>query len=289
MIFSVIANSERPAVFQPIEFLASWSEKNGHKVLVCPEVFSGMQEPPSSIEQCATEKEAVDKSDIVMTSGGDGTILWAARLILDSGKKILGVNSGRMGFLANIQNDQLEQALNAVVENNYQLDKRFLLKATDNLGHTDYALNEFLFSKKGQASMITLTVECDGVFVNKYWADGILVSTPTGSTAYNLSSGGPIVTPETNVLVLTPINPHNLTTRPIVLPGHKPIKVYITPEDQEVLFSNDGEISQLTGPVKSVEIKRTDFTLDLIQLTGQSYFDTLRTKLMWGADIREKL
>lgn len=287
MIFSVIANHERSAVYKPIHFLAKWATEKGHEVLVSPQIYDNLHNPLPVITRCESEKSAVEKSDVAMTSGGDGTILWAARNVLNSGKKILGVNSGRMGFLANIKQSQLGEALDAVEKKNYSLDKRFLLEAQVNDSPKIYALNEFLFSKKGKASMITITVECDGEFVNKYWADGILVSTPTGSTAYNLSSGGPIVMPETNVLVITPINPHNLTTRPIVLPAEKPIRIKITPEDQEVLFSNDGEIPEINGDIKVVDIKRTDFQIELIQLPGQSYFETLRTKLMWGADMRE--
>ncbi len=136
--------------------------------------------------------------------------------------------------------------------------------------------------------MVNVSAEYDGMFINNYWADGLIVASPTGSTAYNLSSSGPIVMPNTDVMVLTPINPHTLTTRPLVLPSEKSLKVMVEKQDQDVLFSFDGQIKEIQSYPFEVNIKRSSFTIDLIELPNQSYFDTLRHKLMWGVDSRQE-
>lgn len=288
MKFAILANSERSAVYKPVNVLAAWAQRHGFQVFVPSAIYDGVYNPTPSMVRCETDLEAISKSDIVMTSGGDGTILLAARLIKNAGKKILGVNAGKLGFLANIQQHFLEHALDSLLNNTFEVDKRHMLRATAKNGAEAFALNEFLFSKKGQASMITLSVYYDGRLVNKYWADGILVSTPTGSTAYNMSTGGPIIYPLSDVLAITPINPHTLTTRPIVVPSGKTITIEVNPEDQEVLYSNDGEVWNPGEDIKSVEISRSDFTIDMIQLPEHCYFETLRSKLMWGANLREQ-
>jgi len=213
--------------------------------------------------------------------------LRVARLVLGNNKPILGINTGRLGFLANVAQDDIEEALNYTSSGNYKIDKRALLQATEPDGTVHYALNEFLFSKGGTASMISLCAYFDDMFINRYWADGIIVATPTGSTAYNMSAGGPIVMPTTNVMVLNPINPHTLTTRPLILPSTKELTIKSDTSKNDVIFSKDGEISDITGDDFIIKIRRSEFTIELIKLPEQTYFDTLRNKLMWGMDVRE--
>ncbi|MEX0773029.1 MAG: NAD(+)/NADH kinase [Balneolales bacterium] len=290
MIICIIANPEKPAVKEPLIDIINWAKEKGVSIIFDQKLslyLDGKQF--DHVSTTGGETPAVKASDFVVSLGGDGTMLWAARRVGDSGKPILGVNSGRMGFLANIQQEKIHKAFDYLLNGNYELDKRYLLEATTENGETFLAFNEFLFSKKGMASMITLVAKLDDLFINKYWSDGIIVSTPTGSTAYNLSSGGPIVMPETHVVTLTPINPHTLTTRPLVLPSDKIICIAVDPPGQEVLFSNDGKICEVDGPLTFVNIKRSDYTIDLIKLPGQDYFKTLRTKLMWGVDFRERI
>src|SRR5699024_6774618 len=155
-----------------------------------------------------------------------------------------------------------------------------LLEAKDSRDNRYYALNEFLFSKMDSTSMITVKAEFDGMFINKYWADGLIVASPTGSTAYNLSSGGPIVMPESDVMVLTPINPHTLTTRPLVLPSEKTLKIIVEKQQYEVSFSYDGNSCSIEHYPLEIKIQRSDFSIDLVELPDQSYFETLRHKLM---------
>ncbi len=235
-----------------------------------------------------SDLHAIKKGEITVAIGGDGTILKTAHIARTAQRPLLGINSGRLGFLATIQLQHMQTALHDVIAGNFDLDQRSLIEAEFSNGDTQYALNEFVFSRKGSVSMITLTAEYDGAFINRYWADGIIVSTPTGSTAYNLSTGGPIVVPQTDVFVLTPISPHSLTTRPLILSSKKNLAIKVEPDDQEVLFSGDGIIYDLPQSSPSVTIRRSDNYIQLIQIRGQSYFETLRTKLMWGRDIRDR-
>ncbi len=233
-----------------------------------------------------TDTLAMEQGKITVAIGGDGTILRTASIARTAHRPILGINSGKLGFLTNIQRQNMKQALQKITEGNYQLDRRNFLEAEFSSGEIHYALNEFVFSRK-DSSMVTLTAEYDGALINRYWADGIIVSSPTGSTAYNLSTGGPIVLPQTNVMVLTPISPHTLTTRPLVLPSHRNLTIKVEPLDQDVLFSGDGRIYALPDQSPEVNIRQSGHYIELIGFSGQSYFETLRNKLMWGADVRK--
>lgn len=288
MTFAVIANPEKYSVKEPFVDLLKWADENDVHVYFCSDLgklYNGEDHHSAVIVE--DEKTAIDKADIIVALGGDGTMLYTARLMKSIPKPILGVNSGRLGFMANTQKDKIHEALAYVVENNYRIEKRYLLEAKDNQDNIYHALNEFLFSKRDSTSMVNVGAEYDGMFINNYWADGLIVASPTGSTAYNLSSGGPIVIPNTNVMVVTPINPHTLTTRPLVLPSDKSLKITIEKQDHDVLFSYDGQIKEIETYPFEVEIKRSNFTIDLIELPNQNYFDTLRNKLMWGMDSRQ--
>jgi len=288
MKLAVIANPKKYSVKEPFTETLNWADKNNVKVYFnddLQELYDGNNH--TSAELVATEKTAIDKADIVVALGGDGTMLYTARLMKNISKPILGVNSGRLGFMAYTQKENLQQALDYLKSGNYRLDKRFMLEAEDRDGNLYHALNEFLFSKKDSTSMVTVEAEYDDMFINKYWADGLIIASPTGSTAYNLSANGPIVMPNTDVMVLNPINPHTLTTRPLVLPSNKSLKITVKEQDHEVLFSYDGEIYEIQAYPFEVEIRCSNFTIDLVELPNQSYFDTLRNKLMWGMDSRK--
>lgn len=288
MKLAVIANPEKYSVKEPFITALNWADDNGVSIIFnedLKKLYDGNSHPSAIIVD--SETKAIDEADIVVAMGGDGTMLYTARLMKNISKPILGVNSGRLGFMANTQMENLTKALECLKEGNYRLDKRFMLEAEDNQGNIYHALNEFLFSKKDSTSMVTVEAEYDDMFINKYWADGLIVASPTGSTAYNLSSNGPIVMPNTDVMVLNPINPHTLTTRPLVLPSDKFLKIKVEKQEHEVLFSYDGEIYEIQSYPFEVEIRRSNFTIDLVELPDQSYFETLRNKLMWGMDFRK--
>lgn len=289
MKFAVVANPQKYSVKDPFVNLLNWSDDHEVQVFFSSdlqELYRG--EEHNSAVVADSEEAAIDQADIIVVLGGDGTMLYTARLMKNIPKPILGVNTGRLGFMANTQKDNLEQALEYLLEENYRIEKRYLLEAEDNQGNIYHALNEFLFSKKDSTSMVNVSAEYDGMFINNYWADGLIVASPTGSTAYNLSSSGPIVMPNTNVMVVTPINPHTLTTRPLVLASDKYLKITVEKQDHEVLFSYDGRINEINSYPFEVKIKRSNFTIGLIELPHQNYFDTLRNKLMWGMDSRQR-
>lgn len=253
------------------------------------------QEPEDGREtgdltRCVTltdsDKESVERADFVLTIGGDGTILRAAQLVKHLRRPILGIHSGKLGFLASILEPQIEQALDALQSGGILLDQREMLAAEHPDGTVFEALNEFLFTRKDTISMIRMSATYDGMLINHYWADGLIVASPTGSTAYNLSSGGPIVLPGTRVMALTPINPHTLTTRPLILPSDRALEIEIVEQPDHVLFSYDGFIETRTFDPLRFTIRHSGTFIELVRLPGQNYFETLRRKLMWGADAR---
>lgn len=289
MKLAVIANPQKYSVKDPFLKTLKWADKQDVRIFFSDELntlYDGGGHKSAQVVE--SEEEAISQGDIIVAMGGDGTMLYTARLMKNIQKPILGVNSGRLGFMANTQQENLEKALESIKKGTYRIDKRYMLQAGDGEGNIYHALNEFLFSKRDSTSMITLKAGYDDMFINTYWADGLIVASPTGSTAYNLSSGGPIVMPGIDVMVLTPINPHTLTTRPLVLPSDKSLKITVEEQKHEVLFSYDGEICEIQAYPFQVEIKRSDFSIDLIELPGQSYFETLRNKLMWGMDFRKR-
>lgn len=288
MTFCIVANPEKYSIQKPLIRVVEWCSINGIPLFITQELFTFF--PALSkfkrLNIVSSETEAIENSDIIIALGGDGTMLHTAQMIKYSSKPVLGINTGRLGFMANIQPSQIEEAFDHIIKNDYTIDKRDLLQATVAGEKHYYALNEFLFTKKDTSSMITLSVEYDGKLINEYWADGLLVSSPSGSTAYNLSAGGPIVLPGTPVMVLTPINPHTLTTRPLVLPSNKKLTVKTSETSENILFSYDGTIHPHNSKL-DVDISRSEFSFHLIQLPDQNYFETLRNKLMWGMDRRK--
>lgn len=235
-----------------------------------------------------SNQEAANMADMIIAIGGDGTMLHAAQLTIGMKKPVLGINCGKLGFMASIQQEKIDYSLDAIKKGEYKIDERFMLEASINSGKPFYALNEFLFTKKDTTSLVTITASYDDQFINRYWSDGLIVASPTGSTAYNLSTGGPIVMPGTPVMILTPINPHTLTTRPLVLPSDKKLTIKVEDSIEHTLFSNDGRIMQVDQDQLEVVIKRSTHNVQMVQLKGQNYFDTLRTKLMWGMDSRKR-
>ncbi len=289
MKFAIVANPGKYEVKDIIHSTIEWAGKNNAHLLLSKEVCNQLQiESSESLSITKSDEESIVQSDVVVVMGGDGTILYTARISRKAGKPILGINSGRLGFMTNIQSDELEGALDQVLKEDYTLDKRHYLKATDNYGNQFYALNEFLFTRKDTTSMVNISAEYDGDLINTYWADGLIVASSTGSTAYNLSSGGPIVVPGSGVVLVTPINPHTLTTRPLVLRADKPLTVKVEPQQSGILFSYDGVICEEQDLPLEVEIIKSKLAFNLINLPGQNYFETLRKKLMWGQDSRRK-
>ncbi|MFN8335065.1 MAG: NAD kinase [Cyclobacteriaceae bacterium] len=235
-------------------------------------------------------KEGTDlkKLDIFLSLGGDGTLLESVTHIRDQETPILGINTGRLGFLATISKEDVETALTKVLEGAFKLDKRTLLRLQSNkklFGKLNFALNDFTIVKKDSSSMITVHTYVDGEFLNSYWADGLIVSTPTGSTGYSLSCGGPLVFPGSGNFILTPVSPHNLTVRPIVVSDNAELSFEVEGRSKKFLVSLDSRIAIVDESVK-LKVVKESFKANLISLEGQHYFKTLRQKLNWGLDVR---
>jgi NAD+ kinase len=232
--------------------------------------------------------EPLKKIDYFISIGGDGTLLESVTHIGDTEIPILGINTGRLGFLATIASGEIELAMGQLLSRDFTLDKRAVLKLDTSTGifnKLNFALNDFTVVKKDTSSMITIHTYVNGEFLNSYWADGIIVATPTGSTGYSLSCGGPLIFPRSGNFVITPVSPHNLTVRPIVVPDSSEISFQIEGRSKRFLVSLDSRISSVDNAVKLI-VKRADFSVNLIQLPDKHYFKTLRQKLNLGLDIR---
>jgi NAD+ kinase len=229
-----------------------------------------------------------DFIDLFLTLGGDGTLLDMVTLIRDSGIPVIGINFGRLGFLASINKSDIEDAIHAVVTKQFTLDSRELIcinSTPEIFGADNFALNDITIHKRDDSAMITTHVFLDGEFLNSYWGDGIIISTATGSTAYSLSCGGPIIYPESNTLVLTPVSPHNLNVRPIVLPDSVTLSFDVECRGTNYLVSCDSRTAVIDKTIRFSVVK-AGFQLNLIRLNNESYLSTLRNKLLWGLDAR---
>ena len=226
--------------------------------------------------------------DLVLSVGGDGTFLETVLNVKDMGIPIAGVNTGRMGFLANISAEEIGKSIDMLCNNEYDTVERCLLEISKPSGlfkeSSSLALNEITI-QKADMSMITINVFLDETHLNTYWADGLIVSTATGSTAYNLSVGGPILSPEDESIIISPIAPHNLTIRPIVLSGKGKIRMIIEGRSKEYLATCDFRSKRLPFS-EEVHIERSRVKIKTVMLNGRDFYSTLRSKLMWGADFR---
>lgn len=226
--------------------------------------------------------------DFFFSLGGDGTMLESVTYVGKSEVPILGINTGRLGFLATTSRENADKALDSLFKGNYEIESRTLLKliSTQKLfGSLNFALNDLTIMKKDTSSMITVHVYVDGELLNSYWADGVIIATPTGSTGYSLSCGGPLVYPKSESFVITPVSPHNLGSRPIVVADNSEISFQIEGRSKKYLVSLDSRFETIDDSVRLV-VKKEKFKVKLVILPGHHYFKTLRQKLNWGLDIR---
>jgi NAD+ kinase len=241
-----------------------------------------------SVEWISDLPEFSDLPDIIFSVGGDGTFLETVLKVKDLGIPVAGVNTGRMGFLANIPGEELNKSIDQLCQSEYDIIERSLLEICRpvNLfnGESAIALNEITI-QKANLSMITIHVYVNDVFLNTYWADGLIVSTATGSTAYNLSVGGPILSPEDESIIISPISPHNLTIRPIVLSGDSKLRMVMEARTDEYMATCDFRFKRLSIS-EEIHIIRTGTKLKTIMLKGRDFYNTLRNRLMWGVDKR---
>jgi len=246
-----------------------------------------------NIEKCSTfssYKKLDNTFDFMFTIGGDGTILRAVTFIRASNIPVVGINTGRLGFLATTQKDNILKTVELLLKKEYVLKERSLLSVStspevESLTTLNFALNEVSVNRKNTASMITIKTFLDDEFLNSYWADGLIIATPTGSTGYSLSCGGPIITPQAKSFVLTPIAPHNLNARPLVIPDDTKVTFTVSGREDQFFLSLDSRIKTFNNNTE-ITIKKADFNLKMVQFKEQSFLKTLREKLLWGQDTR---
>ncbi|MGB5363799.1 MAG: NAD kinase [Aureibaculum sp.] len=231
-----------------------------------------------------------DSFEFMLTVGGDGTFLRAVTYIRDLNIPVIGINIGRLGFLATVQKEDISSAINLLINKEYSINERTLLTVTTNqinndLSDINFALNEISVSRRNTTSMISVETYLDDEYLTSYWADGLIVSTPTGSTGYSLSCGGPVIAPSTKSLVLTPIAPHNLNARPLVIPDDTTIRLKVISREEQSLVSLDSRTTTIDNKTE-LFIKKAPFTIKTIQLNQQTFLKTLREKLLWGEDKR---
>lgn len=229
-----------------------------------------------------------DNADFLFSIGGDGTLLKAVTFVRGSNIPIMGINTGRLGFISSISAGQIDDAVNDILKGNYAINERALLELNtkNNLfKEKNFALNEVAISKKDTSSMIRIDAYVDDEFLNTYWADGLVISTPTGSTGYSLSCGGPIIMPGTNNIIVTPNAPHNLNVRPIVLNDASVLKLKVNDRDQLALVSLDSRSRAFDSEIE-LTVKKANFKIKLVQPQDNSFTSTIRNKLMWGLDKR---
>lgn len=226
--------------------------------------------------------------ELLLSIGGDGTFLDAAVYVKDSGIPILGVNTGRLGFLANVSVSEISQAVEAICAGNYSVEKRETLSLEVDgkiLPGFDFALNEVSVLKTETSSLLKIHAYIGDVYLTTYWADGLIVATPTGSTAYSLSGGGPIVSPDCNNIILTPVCPHNLSMRPLLVPGDAVIRLVVEGRAGEFVLSMDSRVKRMEDN-RELKVCSGNSAIHVVKLESHNYYETLRNKLMWGEDKR---
>ena len=282
----------KPGDKEYLEELFQILEKNAIEFVIEQNYFLGLQKEINleNTQTFSSYKELNASFNFMLTVGGDGTILRAVTFIRNSNIPIVGINTGRLGFLATVQKDEINYAIEQLLKQNYKIKERSLLSVSTlpkikSLKLLNFALNEVSVSRKNTASMITIKTLIDDEYLTSYWSDGLIISTPTGSTGYSLSCGGPIITPQAKSFALTPIAPHNLNARPLVIPDDTIVKLKISGREDEFFLSLDSRITSVNCNTE-VCIQKADFNLRMIQINNQTFIKTLREKLLWGQDTR---
>jgi NAD+ kinase len=291
MKIALFGREFNPAYFAPVNTLLTALEAHVTEFLVYEGFYQYLSNGHNfsrPVKTFNTGMELDPDTFCMISIGGDGTLLDTITLLQDSGIPVLGINTGRLGFLSAVSTDEVSMAAEALLSGNFTLDRRSLLQLVapeDLFGSFSYALNELTVLKRDTSTMISISAYVDGLFLNTYWADGLIIATPTGSTGYSLSCGGPIISPESRNFIITPIATHNLTVRPIVIPDTSTVKLRISGRSQDYLVVLDSRSRPLSTSVELV-VKKARFSINLICLGQKDFFKTIRNKLAWGLDKR---
>jgi NAD+ kinase len=276
-----------------VEKVVAFLEQNNIEICFYKIFYDKLIENEVSLSEYSTfdSHECLkDNFDYLISIGGDGTILRAATFVRNYNLPIIGINAGRLGFLATIQEENIEKLLTRVVANDFSISKRTLVSLHAHPENVDledinFALNEITVSRKDTTSMITIETYINNEYLNSYWADGLIISTPTGSTGYSLSCGGPVIMPTSNCFVITPIAPHNLTARPLIIPDDSELTLKIKGREEQYLVSLDSRITSVSNET-TLTVKKSDFFISIIEFPEEGFLRTIRKKLLWGEDKR---
>jgi NAD+ kinase len=281
----IIAFKKNNDVKKIIERLIIWCETNKISLVIHPDAPFEFAQKAESVEIF------LENSQIVISVGGDGTFISAAHIVRFCEKPIIGINLGKIGFLADIETDNLEQKLQKILSDDYRIVRRTVLDVKhfrkDELLGRYNAINDIYFNRMSIPKLSSFSLVYDGDFITEYIADGIIIASPSGSTAYSLAAGGPIVSPDMNAIIITPICPHSLSERPIILPSNKSLTIKVNKKNPEILLSLDGLESVKLVPEDEITVSCLGENKNLLQYSRESYFDLLRTKLGWGNPIRK--
>jgi len=293
MIIGIIANTTKKQVFSVISELVKMLKDNGFDFLLSDDIqrYKKLLTEKTADRVFLDEDKLCKKSDVIISIGGDGTMLASAFHAQFYNKPVFGVNLGKLGFLVDANVDQLGIFIEELKNGKYSIEERMVIEG-ECIGHKVeklYAINDIVIDKGGWPKMIELTVTVDGEYVTTFAADGLIIATPTGSTGYSISVGGPIVSPKTDVITLSPVSPHSLSVRPIVLPSSQEIVIKAKSFHKEVHVNCDGQrVFSFTPPLE-IKVTKSKRPLKLVHTSFSSYFETLRNKLLWGIDLRKNL
>lgn len=281
-----LKKDHRPSVLSLLQVLV----REGHEVLIYEDYLKHADNDFKSFTSLEQYRQSSDLAgvDAMLSLGGDGTLLDTIHLIRDSGIPVAGINMGRLGFLADIHKEEIPGLVKALGNNSLLCEERTLIQVEGNkplFGDVNYGLNDFTIHKTDSSSMITVHVFLNGEFLNSYWADGLIIATPTGSTAYSLSCGGPIMFPEAGTFSIVPVAPHNLNVRPIVIPDNTVLSFEVDSRSKNFLCTLDSRF-QSVDKTYQIAVRKADFKFRLLHMPDSHYIRTIREKLMWGGDAR---
>lgn len=290
MKIALFGNTYRCEAIETAMHLLRTIQKKGMEVAIETSFLQFLQTHDNDISQFEQQAFTDEKfaADIAFSLGGDGTFLNTAKHVGNKNIPILGINAGRLGFLSDVADDEIELALDEIENQRYKIEERTVLQLiTDNGEWNEYpfALNEIALLKQDSSSMITIHVKMNGELLNSYRADGLLVATPTGSTAYSMSVGGPIVVPQSNTFILAPVASHTLSIRPLIIPDNWELDINVSSRTRSFLIALDGR-SGVFPQATTLKVRKADYTVKVLKRINHTFFNTLKTKLMWGADIR---
>ncbi|MEG8946007.1 NAD(+)/NADH kinase [Rosettibacter firmus] len=289
MILGIIPNITKTDILKTIEVIVEELQKYNLGFFICDSMLKKKNEFSEKLNNCSflPLKELINKSDIIISIGGDGTMLNTAYEVRNDNKPIIGVNLGKLGFLAEFDVESFKNFIPDIISKNYTIENRIALIGNVNNKEELYAINDIVIDKGSWAKMIEITIKIDDDYVSTFSADGIIIATPTGSTGYSLSTGGPIITPKSNVITLSPIAPHTLTMRPLVISSNQKITIIAQSQFGKIHISCDGQRSNIYDSPSYIFVEKSKKDIQLAHSNNTSYFEILRNKLFWGLDIRK--